>query len=122
MPPRPARLKRRSDFLRVAAARNKAVTPGLVLQAKTRDSADNRDGVCRVGFTASRKVGNAVARNRARRRLKALAAEILAVKAAPDTDYVMIARRAMLTRPYDALRHDLETALERVHRTSRERA
>ena len=122
MPPRPARLKRRSDFLRVAAARNKAVTPGLVLQAKTRDSANSDDSACRVGFTASRKVGNAVARNRARRRLRALASEVLVPLAAPHMDYVMIARRAMLTRPFDALRHDLTTALERVHRTSRERA
>jgi ribonuclease P protein component len=115
MLPRPARLLRRSDFLRVAAAQCKAVTPGLVVQARRRTAQEDGESGPRVGFTASRKVGNAVARNRARRRLKALADDILTRRAAPATDYVLIARRALLARSYDALKVDLESALTRVH-------
>ena len=76
----------------------------------------------RVGFTASRKVGNAVARNRARRRLRSLADEILAGRGEPGTDYVLIARRALLARPYGALRQDLESALSRVQRSTDRKA
>jgi ribonuclease P protein component len=122
MPARPARLKRRSDFLRVAAARCKAVTPGLVLQARRRDAGDDCGAGSRVGYTASRKVGNAVARNRARRRLRALVDEIMVDRADPCTDYVLIARRAMLARPYGALRQDLESALSRVGRSTDRKA
>lgn len=68
----------------------------------------------RVGFTASRRVGNAVRRNRIRRRLKAVVGDVLAVHAKPDRDYVVIGRVATLTRPYGALLNDLETALKRV--------
>ena len=67
-----------------------------------------------MGFTASRKVGKAVERNRARRRLKAAAAEVLPEKGWPGTDYVVIARRACLRRPYAALLGDLSTAVERL--------
>jgi len=65
------RLKRRADFLLVAGSRRKYVTPGFVLQARARDAAAPvpRDAV-RVGFTATRKLGGAVVRNRARRRLR----------------------------------------------------
>ncbi len=70
------RLTRRPEFLRVADGRRKWVAPGLILQALERQPpADgNGDRAARAGFTASAKVGNAVARNRARRRLKAAAA------------------------------------------------
>jgi ribonuclease P protein component len=69
----------------------------------------------RVGFTASRKVGNAVARNRAKRRLRNAAASILPDKGKPGTDYVLIARASTVDRPYGALIADLETALRRVN-------
>jgi ribonuclease P protein component len=68
----------------------------------------------RIGFTASRKVGIAVARNRARRRLRAAAGEVIPRHAAPGHDYVMIARAGTLTRPYQALVEDLKTALRRL--------
>lgn len=68
----------------------------------------------RVGFTASRRVGNAVCRNRVRRRLKAAVREVLVGHAKPDRDYVIIGRAATLKRPYAALLCDLETALQRV--------
>lgn len=68
----------------------------------------------RVGFTASRKVGNAVVRNRAKRRLRAAAAQLLTVRGNPRTDYVLIARAATARRPFAALLDDLESALRRV--------
>src|SRR5262249_45255473 len=66
------RLKRRPDFLRVAAGRRRWVAPGLILQAlgRSADGSTADDGPARVGFTASAKVGGAVVRNRARRRLR----------------------------------------------------
>ena len=75
----------------------------------------------RVGFTASRKVGNAVVRNRAKRRLRAAAAQILAAQGKPATDYVLIARGATAERPYAALLADLASALRRIERSTAER-
>src|SRR6185369_10014831 len=85
-------LKTRADFLRVAAGRRRAARPGLVLQAEPCPPGAGAGEKVRVGFTASRKVGNAVVRNRAKRRLRAAAAEILARDGRPGTDYVLIAR------------------------------
>jgi ribonuclease P protein component len=106
------RLKRRADFLRVAAARRKWAAPGLILQAAAQPQ--SAEQAIRVGFTASRKVGNAVKRNRARRRLKALAAEMIASGANPGFDLVLIARPATVDRPFDALRRDLQQGLQRT--------
>jgi ribonuclease P protein component len=111
-----ARLKQRSDFLRVAAARRRAVLPGLVLQAAPRPERSAAAGPLRVGFTASRKVGNAVIRNRAKRRLRAAAAAVLPAHGRPGTDYVLIARAGTADRPYAALLADLAAALRRVER------
>jgi ribonuclease P protein component len=110
------RLTRRPEFLRVADGRRKWVAPGLILQALERQlpADESGDRAARAGFTASAKVGNAVARNRARRRLKAAAAELLPLHARPGTDYVLIARMDTLTRPYPALLQDLEAALRRL--------
>lgn len=91
--------------------------PGLVLQVGRDDPRDDAVGpsvAIRVGFTASRKVGNAVQRNRVRRRLRAAAEEILPVHAKPGRDYVIIGRVATLRRPFDALLGDLKNALKRV--------
>jgi ribonuclease P protein component len=68
----------------------------------------------RVGFTASKKVGNAVARNRAKRRLRALAQEILAAHGAPGHDFVLIARGETLVRDYANLKQDLTAGLKRL--------
>ena len=73
----------------------------------------------RVGFTVSKKVGNAVARNRARRRLRAAAAEVMPGRATPSTDYVLIGRAGTLDRPYAKLVSDLESAVERLGRARR---
>jgi ribonuclease P protein component len=112
-----ARLKRRAEFLRVAGGRRKWVTPGLILQALRRPAAGAGEAASeapRVGFTASRKVGIAVSRNRARRRLRAAAEHVLPAHAAGGHDYVLIARGETLTRPFASLLTDLETALRRL--------
>jgi ribonuclease P protein component len=107
------RLKRRADFLRVADGRRKWVTPGLILQTLARAPADNASDAIRVGFTATRKIGNAVVRNRARRRLRAAVADVMTRHAVVGFDYVLIARAETPKRPYAALLEDLETALRR---------
>ena len=124
-----ARLKRRQEFLAVAASGRKFVAPGLILQARkqtsdaspsagTVDSADLEPAL-RIGFTASRKVGNAVARNRARRRLRAASEAVLRAHAACDHDYVLVARAGTLTRDFGDLLADLEAGLKhlRLYRT-----
>ena len=117
------RLKTRRQFLEVAAARRKWVTPGLILQAMSRPSP--REGEEHVGsgleaeaiglgFTVSRKVGNAVARNRAKRRLKAAAAEIIPLEGRPGCDYVIIGRKETLDRTFADLVNDLRKAVAGV--------
>ncbi len=115
-----ARLKRRAEFLRVAASRRQSVMPGLILQALKRPmdmtamvKAGTSDAP-RVGFTASRKVGIAVARNRARRRLRAAADRVMPLHAAGGHDYVLIARTLTIKRPFSDLLVDLEAALKQV--------
>src|SRR6185295_6427392 len=113
------RLKRRADFLRVAALRRKWAAPGLILQAAPQPASEQPESETpeaeiRVGFTASRKVGNAVKRNRARRRLKALVREMIATGANPGLDLVLIARIATVDRPFDELRRDLQQSLQRT--------
>jgi ribonuclease P protein component len=112
-----ARLKRRPDFLRVAGGRRKWVAPGLILQAlRQDDSTPSREGIApaRVGFTASAKVGNAVVRNRARRRLRAAAASVLPRHAEPAHDSVLIARAGTVKRRFAELVADLEAGLKRL--------
>jgi ribonuclease P protein component len=106
----PQRLTRRAEFLRVAAKGRKAPAPGLVLQALPREDA----GPARVGFTVTRKVGNAVVRNRARRRLRAAAQQVLAEQPLAGVDLVLIGRDATLRRPFPELIADLKGALART--------
>ena len=114
------RLRRRGDFLRVARGA-KWATPGLILQAAPRPRhADPKnpgapaDTAPRIGFTVSRKVGGAVERNRARRRLREAARLVMPSKARPAIDYVLIGRHTTLSRPWPLLVQDLETALSRI--------
>ena len=87
------------------------MTPGLTLEICVNPDGD---GV-RVGFTASRKIGGAVARNRAKRRLRAVAAAVLPLCAHAGTDYVLVARRDTATRAFESLKSDLAQALAAAH-------
>jgi ribonuclease P protein component len=107
-------LKSRADFLRIAAARRSAAGPTLVLQAARRPAGFPCDADIRIGFTASRKVGNSVTRNRAKRRLRAAAAEVLAFQGKVGTDYVLIARASTAHHPFSELVADLASALRRI--------
>lgn len=119
------RLKTRAEFLRVAAERRKWVARGVIVQARARTDADTAatdakagplaaDAV-RVGFTASKKIGNAVVRNRARRRLRAAVAEIMPRHARGGMDYVLIARGETAALPFARLRDDLILALRKLN-------
>lgn len=108
------RLKKRSDFLRTAKGFKRAM-PGLVLQARRRSTPGGETLQARIGYTASRRVGGAVQRNRARRRLREAVRTALAPRAKPGHDYVLIARQGTLTRPWADLIRDLETAAGDIH-------
>ncbi|MCX7889514.1 MAG: ribonuclease P protein component [Rhodobacteraceae bacterium] len=109
------RLRRRADFLRAAQAARRT-TPGFLLQARSRAAGEHDPSAARVGFTCSRKVGNAVARNRARRRLRAVARAVLPVAGRPGWDYVLIGRPGTTAgMAYETLLGDLIAALERIH-------
>jgi ribonuclease P protein component len=102
------RSKRRSAFKAVAGGR-KVSRPGFVLQALTRDAADTR--APKFGFTVTKKIGNAVVRNRIRRRLKEAVRLAAPGVAMHGTEYVLIGRRAALTLQFDQLVTDLLTGL-----------
>lgn len=107
-------LSKRADFLRAARARRQAVK-GFILQAYRRD-ADEAPGQIRIGYTCSKKVGNAVARNRAKRRLRALAHQVLRQYGQPGWDYVLIGRSGETAqRPFADLENDLRYALRKIH-------
>ncbi|MCO6418164.1 ribonuclease P protein component [Siccirubricoccus sp. KC 17139] len=108
MPGGPPRLTRRGEFLAAAKAGRKAGRPGLALQALPRPG-----GPLRCGFTATKKIGNAVIRNRCKRRLRE-AARLLLAEYPPGWDIVLIARDATPTRPWDKLLGDLRGALRQA--------
>ena len=101
----------RQDFLQARNQGQKALARGLVIQALRRDS-----NFWRVGFTASKKIGNAVCRNRARRRMRALARQHLATMAHPGFDYVLIARHDTISCDWQELVAGLTKAIRYLHR------
>jgi len=106
-------LQNRPDFLRAASSLRQA-TGGFLVQARDRKDADPS---VRIGFTASKKIGNAVARNRAKRRLREVARAVLPQMARPGWDYVLVAKPGVTTlRSFALLLADLHGALARIHR------
>ena len=109
-----ATLRKRADFLKASRARRQPV-PGFLLQARRRQPDEAGSGI-RVGFTCSRKVGNAVTRNRAKRRLRAVARAVLPVAGRPGWDYVLVGRAgATVSRAWPDLLADLRRALADIH-------
>ncbi|HYD07141.1 MAG TPA: ribonuclease P protein component [Reyranella sp.] len=86
--------------------------PGFVLQAAPAPA--DRPPPARVGFTVSKKVGNAVVRNRVRRRLREIAREVIPTQAKPDLDYVLVGRQGALGRDFAVMRQELVEALRRL--------
>ena len=110
-----ATLQKRSDFLLAARAKRKPM-PGFILQARQRRADEPANTDIRIGYTCSKKVGNAVARNRAKRRLREIARAVIRVQGKSGWDYVLIGRRLeTATRNYQVMVQDLEAAIDKIH-------
>lgn len=105
-----ARLKKRPDFLAAAGAA-KCARGAVVAQGRRRD---DDDPLIRVGFTATRRIGGAVVRNRAKRRLREAATTLIPLLARQGCDYVFVARGGTASRPWDSLLGDMRQALARL--------
>ena len=104
-------LSKRAEFIAASRARRQSA-PAFNLQARNRNDTEP----CRIGFTCSKKVGNAIARNRAKRRLREIARLILPKHGCDGWDYVLVGRpQTTATRNFEALQDDLRRALEKIH-------
>lgn len=112
----PEPLRKRADFLKANHARRRS-TAAFTLQARQREAGEADPQIIRVGFTCSRKVGNAVIRNRAKRRLREIARHLLPIEGHPGWDYVLIGRPgSTVSHPFDQMLADLHTALVQIHK------
>jgi ribonuclease P protein component len=108
-------MAKRADFLAAARVRRQG-TKSMMVQARVRRDDKTATGI-RVGYTCSKKVGNAVARNRAKRRLREAARLVLPLHGKTGWDYVLIGRAQVTAeRPFELLQSDLIYALSKLHR------
>jgi ribonuclease P protein component len=103
------RIRKRPDFLACAKAPSCA-RGAVMIQARPRDESS----LVRAGFTATRRIGGAVERNRAKRRLREAARLLLPDLASPGFDYVFVARGGVTSRPWPRLLDDVKSALIRL--------
>ncbi len=108
-------LKKRAEFVAIAKTGNSLATKGVVLQTLQRKCDSKHSDNYRIGFTVTRKVGNAVIRNRVKRRLREVAKEVMRTLAKDDYDYVIIGRKSTIERPFEALVKDLKYAMHNIH-------
>lgn len=108
----PETIRLRRDFLAANKAR-RVVMPGFILLVRARDDGDAK---MRAGYTVTKKIGNAVVRNRMKRRLRALAQALLPVQGQAGADHVLIGREAGIERDFAVLGADLERALAKAAR------
>nr|WP_294914581.1 ribonuclease P protein component [uncultured Neokomagataea sp.] len=109
----PGRLKKRSQFLHLSRRGRKAALPGMVVQGLLHEGAE-AEKQTRVGFTVTKKVGNAVIRNRTRRRLREALRLVARDEGLPSGDFVLIGREGTRGRDFSALKNDLRQAMTKV--------
>jgi ribonuclease P protein component len=107
-------LKRRADFLAAASSGFKFVKPALIVQARRRKEGELSPSPIRIGLTATRKLGNAVTRNRVKRRLRSAAAQIIPQLGLAGCDYVFIGREDACRGTFADLIRDMKHALKRL--------
>ena len=110
------RLRQRADFLAVANGM-RVQAPAFTLQGRRRDDV----GPVRIGFTVTKKNGTATERNRIRRRLREVVKRVDCMAMRPHSDYVLVGRRAALTRDFADMVDDLRSALGRIERAGASR-
>ena len=104
-------IKKRADFIKLSKEGFSSPQEGLVLQAKSNEELSTQN-LIRFGVTATKKIGNAVIRNKCKRKLRILAKEILIEHAKENSDYVLIARNTTYNRNISLLKTDLLNALK----------
>ncbi len=105
-------IRKRRDFLAANSAK-RATTTGFILQVRARgDDVPEK----RIGFTVTKKVGNAVTRNRMKRRMRALAREVIPERGVAGADHILIGRVGQVERDYAAMKADLLYALRKVQK------
>ena len=107
-------LKKRKDFIKIAHSKKKSIAKGLIIQASPRKLIEKKFFI-RVGFTITKKVGNAVVRNRIRRRLRSIFKQLIIQMGMPGWDYVIIARKAIINYSFNQIINDMKFVISNIH-------